>query len=90
MFLEFYQQIDIQQVVRTLENSDSPEEIFRSLAGTVVGVFGDTSAGESIINDVCSQEELVQVSQLSYCFGCLGQLLFYVLLRYQCVCDNTN
>ncbi|XP_073035144.1 uncharacterized protein [Primulina eburnea] len=53
-------QIDIQQVVQTLENPSSPEEIFRSLAGTVVGVFGDTTAGESIINDVCSQEGLVQ------------------------------
>ncbi|XP_073141235.1 uncharacterized protein [Henckelia pumila] len=54
------QQIDIHQVVQTLENPSSPEEIFRSLAGSAVGVFGDASAGESIINEVCSQEGLVQ------------------------------
>ncbi|XP_075479216.1 uncharacterized protein LOC142520120 isoform X3 [Primulina tabacum] len=53
-------QIDIQQVVQTLENPSSPEEIFRSLAGTAVGVFGDTTAGENIINEICSQEGLVQ------------------------------
>ncbi|KZV14949.1 hypothetical protein F511_32540 [Dorcoceras hygrometricum] len=54
------QQIDIQPVVQTLESRSTPEEIFRSLAGTAVGVFGDPSAGERIINDVCSQEGLVQ------------------------------
>lgn len=54
-------QDDLQQVIQRLVNQGSSEEIFRSLADTAVNLYGDSSSGENVINEVCSEEGLAQV-----------------------------
>lgn len=65
------QQIDLQQVVQRLANQGSSEEIFHSLVDRAINLYTDGSSGESVVNELCSQEGLVQVPVLSL-----------VLLRY--------
>ncbi|KAL3840153.1 hypothetical protein ACJIZ3_024744 [Penstemon smallii] len=53
-------QIDFRQVVQSLENRSSSEEVFRSLVERAVHFSSNGSAGESLVNELCSQEGLAQ------------------------------
>ncbi|PIN25242.1 hypothetical protein CDL12_02018 [Handroanthus impetiginosus] len=53
-------QIDLRQVVQRLENRSSPDEILRSLVDSAVNLSGDGRAGESVVDEVCSQGGFAQ------------------------------
>ncbi|XP_047980426.1 ubiquitin-like domain-containing protein CIP73 isoform X2 [Salvia hispanica] len=53
-------QIDLQQVVQRLTNNGSSREVFHSLVDGAVNLLGDGSAVEHLVNELGSQEGLVQ------------------------------
>ncbi|KAK4429464.1 Ubiquitin-like domain-containing protein CIP73 [Sesamum alatum] len=51
---------DLRQVVQRLENPRSSEEIFHSLVDMALNLSSGGSAGESVVNELCSHSELAQ------------------------------
>ncbi|KAK4390874.1 hypothetical protein Sango_2150700 [Sesamum angolense] len=53
-------EMDLGRVVQRLENPNSSEEIFHSLVDSALNLSSGGSAGESVVNELCSQGELAQ------------------------------
>ncbi|KAL0314484.1 UNVERIFIED_CONTAM: Ubiquitin-like domain-containing protein CIP73 [Sesamum angustifolium] len=53
-------EMDLGRVVQRLENPNSSEDIFHSLVDSALNLSSGGSAGESVVNELCSQGELAQ------------------------------
>lgn len=60
--MSFVCQIDLQQVAQGIEQLNPPGDVFRSVAENAVHLSGSRSDFEDLVNELCGDEGLADVS----------------------------
>lgn len=58
----FFFQIDLQPVAQRIEHLNPPGDVFRSVAENAVQLSGSGSDSRDLVDELCSEEDLANVS----------------------------